>query len=105
MKQTTLLAAFFFLGFATRAQEGNLSPSFTEHFSDFLFKHFKCGSTGTKADFKWKSGVNSSLEQNTKVLLLKIDTADRAGAGRGPEIISNHFTHFGTYTSRLKVRM
>ena len=33
----------------------------------------------------------------------KIDPGDSAGAGRGPEIISNDFTHFGTYSARLKV--
>jgi hypothetical protein len=35
--------------------------------------------------------------------LFKIDPNDSAGAGRGPEIISNNFTHFGTYSARLKV--
>ncbi|MEJ7682307.1 MAG: hypothetical protein WKG06_31545 [Segetibacter sp.] len=33
----------------------------------------------------------------------KIDPQDSAGAGRGPEIISNKYTHFGTYSARLKV--
>src|SRR5678809_979955 len=28
---------------------------------------------------------------------------DSAGAGRGPEIISNNFTYYGTYSARLKV--
>lgn len=34
---------------------------------------------------------------------MKMDPADRAGAGRGPEIISNNFTQFGSYSARLKV--
>ena len=48
-------------------------------------------------------GVNSSIEPDTKVLSFKIDPLDSAGAGRGPEIISKSFTHFGTYAARLKV--
>jgi hypothetical protein len=48
-------------------------------------------------------GVNSLSEPGTKILSFKIDPNDSAGAGRGPEIISNDFTHFGTYSARLKV--
>jgi hypothetical protein len=47
--------------------------------------------------------VNSPTEKRAKVLSFKIDPNDSAGAGRGPEIISNSFTHFGTYAARLKV--
>ncbi len=58
---------------------------------------------GAKDSFKWKSGVASSTDSSTKVLLFKIDPADSAGAGIGPEIISKQFTYFGTYSARLKV--
>jgi hypothetical protein len=102
-KQTTLLVALIFIGFMASAQEGKLSGSFSEDFNDSALTNFRWGSTGTKADFKWKSGVISSAEPSTKILLMKLDSADRAGAGRGPEIISNNLTHFGTYSTRLKV--
>jgi hypothetical protein len=42
-------------------------------------------------------------EQKTKILTLSIDPEDSAGAGRGPEIGSRYFTHFGTYAVRLKI--
>src|SRR3954468_14675097 len=103
MKHAILLAVLFSIGFTTNAQEGTLSTSFSENFSDSTFANFKWGSTGTNADFKWTSGVNSSSEPGTKVLSMKIDPNDRAGAGRGPEIISKNFTHFGSYSTRLKV--
>ena len=103
MKQTSLLAALFFIGLSASAQEKKLPGSFSENFSDSVLQNFRWGSTGTKAAFKWKSGVTSSTESGTKILLMKMDPEDRAGAGRGPEIISNSFTHFGSYSTRLKV--
>jgi hypothetical protein len=103
MKQTILFALLFGISCTTHKQLTKLPGSFTENFEDSTLKNFRWGSAGTKADFKLKSGVNSSIEPNTKIILLKMDTADRAGAGRGPEIISNDFTHFGTYSARLKV--
>jgi beta-glucanase (GH16 family) len=103
MKHTLLLAVSFCIGVSAKAQQLTLAASFSENFTDSALVNFKWGSTGTKADFKWKSGVHSISEPGTKVLSMKIDPDDRAGAGRGPEIISRHFTHFGTYSTRLKV--
>ncbi|HEX6892699.1 MAG TPA: glycoside hydrolase family 16 protein, partial [Chryseolinea sp.] len=48
-------------------------------------------------------GVNSPTEPGTNVLSFKIDPGDPPGAGRGPEIISNAFTHYGIYSARLRV--
>jgi hypothetical protein len=102
MKQIILLAVLIFVGFTINAQD-RVSNSFIEDFNDSTLKNFRYGSTGNKTDFKWKSGVNSPTEPGTKILSFKIDPQDSAGAGRGPEIISNDFTHFGTYSARLKV--
>ncbi len=74
-----------------------------ENFSSAELDNFKYGSTGNEAEFKWKSGVDSPTEPGEKILSFKIDPTDSAGAGRGPEIISKDFTHFGTYAARLKV--
>lgn len=78
------------------------SHSFIENFSDTVLHHFRYGSTGRKDAFKWRSGVTDETN-NAKVLSLKIDPLDSAGAGRGPEIISKDFTYYGTYSARLKV--
>lgn len=85
---------------STFAQE---SSSFFEDFDTDSLINFRYGSTGLRSGFKWKSGVASAADKKVNVLSLKIDPADSAGAGRGPEIISTVFTHFGTYSSRLKV--
>lgn len=78
------------------------AQAFTEDFNDSTLHNFKYGSTGAKDAFKFQSGVTSSIEKNTKVLLFKIDPADSAGAGRGPEIISKKITQYGSYSARIK---
>lgn len=102
MKQLLFLFSFF-ISLTIHAQNGKLSHSFIENFSDSVLENFRYGSTGNKSAFKWQSGVTSKTEPGQKVLLFKIDPSDSAGAGRGPEIISNDFTYFGRYSARLKV--
>src|SRR5215207_5953652 len=85
------------------AQTQSSENNFFEDFNDTVSVHFRSGSTGTKAPFKVKFGQSSTKEPSAKVLSFKIDPNDSAGAGRGPEIISKNFTHFGTYSSSLKV--
>ena len=101
MKHLFAVAVLVFTSFDMHAQES--TTSFFENFDDGSLKNFRYGSTGTKSEFKWKSGAVSSVDKGLKVLSFKIDPADSAGAGRGPEVISNGMTHFGTYSSRLKV--
>lgn len=77
--------------------------SFREDFDGDSPRHFSYASTGNKADFTRAFGLDSSTEPGTSVMSFKIDPNDPAGAGRGPEIISNEFTHYGTYSARLRV--
>ncbi len=77
--------------------------SFREDFDGASPDHFSYASVGNQADFTRTFGVHSSTEPGTRVLSFKIDPGDSAGAGRGPEIISNEFTHYGKYSARLKV--
>jgi len=103
MKQINLLAISFIISCVSNAQKNTKHGSFVENFNDSTFEHFRYGSTGNKADFKSNSGVNTPTEPGTKILSFKLDPQDKPGAGRGPEIISKDFTHFGTYSARLKV--
>lgn len=77
--------------------------SFREDFDGSSLTHFSYASGGNQAAFTRTFGVNSSKEPGTSVLSFKIDPNDPPGAGRGPEIISNEFTHYGTYSARLRV--
>lgn len=103
MKLPILSALLFLIHFISISQTQDFHSSFVEDFSEASSQYFRYGSTGNKSDFKYKMGVNSSIEPDTKVLSFKIDPLDSAGAGRGPEIISKSFTHFGSYAARLKV--
>ncbi len=102
MKYLIIAVAFLYCQ-VSRAQKIKEQDAFIENFSSPVSKIFRYGSTGNKADFKKMLGVNSTTESGTKILSFKIDPSDSAGPGRGPEIISNNFTHFGTYSARLKV--
>ena len=103
MKQILVRAIIFVISLFGCSRQALNPDYFFEDFSNATSKYFKSGSTGSKADFKQKFGVDSPTEPGTKILSLKIDPSDAAGAGRGPEIISDNFTHFGTYATRLKI--
>lgn len=77
--------------------------SFREDFDNASPEYFTYASTGNRAGFSRTFGVKSTTEPGTSVMTFKIDPSDPPGAGRGPEIISNEFTHFGTYSARLRV--
>lgn len=81
----------------------NNYAEFTESFNSSASVFFRYGSTGIDSDFKWKMGIDSPSEPGTNILSFKIDPEDEAGAGKGPEIISNDLTFYGTYSARLKV--
>ena len=77
--------------------------SFLEDFEGDSLKHFTYASGGNRADFTRTFGVKSPNESGARVMSFKIDPNDPPGAGKGPEIISNEFTHYGTYSARLRV--
>ena len=102
MKSPFILTIAGLIALTTNAQE-SAPHGFSEEFNDSALHNFHYGSTGVKDAFKWQAGASSSSEPATKVLLFKIDPADSAGAGRGPEIISNEYTSYGTYSARIKI--
>ena len=102
-KQILITAIIFNSGTAAFPQQDKYHSSFLEKFSRSSSKYFQPHTGGKGADFIWKFGVRSPSERKTKILSLKIDPEDPAGAGRGPEIISKYYTHFGTYAARIKI--
>ena len=83
-----LIAVIFIAGSSAFLQQNNKKGGFFENFSRSSSRNFKPHTGGKGADFIWKFGVRSPSDRKTKVLSLKIDPEDPAGAGRGPEIIS-----------------
>ncbi len=85
-------------------QQDKYHGYFFEDFKRSGSKYFRPHHPGGKGtDFLWKFGMRSPTDRKTKILTLWIDPDDSAGAGRGPEISSKYFTHFGTYAASLKI--
>jgi hypothetical protein len=103
LKQLILSALILITGLTASSQNVICHKSFLENFSRTSSRNFQPHTTGKGADFLWKFGVHSPSEKKTKILSFNIDPEDAPGAGRGPEIISKHFTHFGSYAARLKI--
>lgn len=103
MKIFWVLVALSSLMLTSDTQQVEFHDSFTANFQQENLEFFRYGSTGRKAKFKWNSGVESLETNDSRVLSMKINPKDQAGPGKGPEIISTAFTHFGTYSTRLKV--
>jgi hypothetical protein len=103
MKQILVVAILCFANLSAFPQKTVYHDSFTEDFDNPTSLYFKPNSEGKKADFTCKSGVRTLLHPWKKILALKIDPEEKPGAGVGPEIISKGYTHFGTYSARLKV--
>ena len=95
------LAIMFLMSIKLHAQQ--FHNSFLEEFNSSTSEYFRHSTGGNGADFTWKFGADSPSEPGNKVLLLKIDPEDVAGAGRGPDISSKEFCHFGTYAARIRV--
>lgn len=98
-----LLTTIVLCGCVSTTGVNTTDASFHEGFDGPGLEHFSFASGGNRAEFTRAFGVDSPSEPGTKIMSFKIDPDGPAGAGRGPEIISNEFTHFGTYSARLKV--
>lgn len=76
---------------------------FIENFTKSTSEFFNYNIRRSGYDYRYYSGIPSLSERGTDVMVMRIDTADVAGAGRGPEIGSKELTHFGTYSARIRV--
>jgi hypothetical protein len=88
MKQRILLTIMFLMSMKLHAQQ--FHSSFLEEFNNSTSEYFRHGTGGKGADFTWRFGADSPTEPGTKILLLKIDPEDVAGAGRGPDIFQKN---------------
>ena len=101
MKNLLILLAI--IGSSASAQPARFQNAFKEEFNEPTSPYFRYGSTGQALSFKYAQGIPSPTEPKRNILSLKINPDEAAGAGKGPEIISTEFTHFGTYSARIKV--
>jgi beta-glucanase (GH16 family) len=103
MKKFLIAAVIIIAGLCAFSRNERYHNSFFEDFNNSASENFKPATGGRGADFILTFGAESPTEPRTKILSFKIDPEERAGAGKGPEIISNDFTHFGTYAARLRI--
>lgn len=93
------------------AQEKKSAPpvkfhkKFIEHFSEPTSKFFNQngGVRRTSPQMRYIPGTSSFCEKDTKVMMLRIDPTDPAGAGRGPEVCSKNYTSYGSYSARIRI--
>ena len=78
------------------AQDAKFHDAFTENFSKETSEYFDYNYRPSGHDFRYYSGIRSFSEEGTDVMLYRIDPADPAGAGKGPEIISKDYTFYGS---------
>ena len=74
-------------------------PAFTEDFSNPEPEHFNT----RHSPLRYFCGVHSFEEENTDVILLRINPSDSAGPSHAPEIYTKKLTHFGTYSARIRM--
>jgi hypothetical protein len=100
-----LLATCFLLltGLSVFSQQTKYHGPFIEDFSKPTSPYFHPGSEGKGAEFTCIAGGRTSSFPWSKILALRIDPEEGPGAGLGPEIISNEYTHFGTYAARIRI--
>lgn len=103
-KKMMLLTAAALIGSCASYQHaGDIYEAFVEEFKGSSSDYFEYQSSGNSAEFTWTFGADSPTEPGTKIMSLKIDPEDEAGPPQGPHIAAKNFTHFGTYSARLKV--
>ncbi|HUX96813.1 MAG TPA: glycoside hydrolase family 16 protein [Bacteroidales bacterium] len=105
MRKLLLPSLILIIILSASASKEKHHKRFFEDFKKSSSKFFTANSRGDGdgIDSRYVLGAESASESGTKIITFKIDPEDPAGAGKGPEIISKNFTHFGTYAARLKI--
>ena len=101
MRKTVLalLIAAFAASCAGNPEKEGFMPAFREDFSKAVPQYFQM----RRSPLLYYSGVHSLTEENTDVLLMQIDPSGAPYPDNGAEIYTPSFTHFGTYSARLRM--
>ena len=98
-----VIAVLLITGLTSFSGKDRVHGRFLEDFKKRSSRYFQHNTKGSGSDLRYEFGKKSQSEPGTSIVTFKIDPEDPAGAGKGPEIISKRFTHFGTYAARLKI--
>lgn len=103
MKKILTLLLILIVILSVSAKREKHHKAFFEDFKKSSSKYFNPNLKGTGTDARYEFAAESKAEPGTNVIIYRIDPEDPAGAGKGPELVSKQYTHFGTYAARLKV--
>ncbi|HAM10562.1 MAG: beta-glucanase/beta-glucan synthetase [Bacteroidetes bacterium GWE2_41_25] len=103
MKRIFFAASVLVILVTVSAKKDKHHGKFFEDFKKSSSRYFNPNHKESGTDLRYEFASESKSEQGTTILKFMIDPDDPAGAGKGPEIVSKNFTHFGTYAARIKV--
>jgi len=103
MKKILTLLLILIVILSVSAKREKHHKEFFEDFKKSSSKYFNPNLKGNGTDARYEFAAESKAEPGTNVIIYRIDPEDPAGAGKGPELVSKQYTHFGTYAARLKV--
>lgn len=103
VKRIVVITILFISGVSAFPQKDKNHGTFLEDFKRSRSKYFQSNAKGKGADSLLSFGIRIPEDRKTKILSLRIDPEGAPGAGKGPEISSKHYTHFGTYAASIKI--
>lgn len=80
-----------------------LAGQFKEDFSEKSSGFLKFVPKTSGDDFRYYSGHPSLSENNTKIMMMRVDPTDGEGWGKGPQITTKDYTFYGSYSARMRV--
>lgn len=80
-----------------------LAAQFKEDFSEKSSGFLKFAPKSNGDDFRYYSGHPSLSENNTKIMMMRVDPTDGEGWGKGPQVTTKDYTFYGSYSSRMRV--
>ena len=96
-------ALFLIIIISISADKDRFHGRFIENFDGSASEYFNAKLKESEPDNRYVQGVNSKSEKGTTVMVLRIDPEAPVEPINGTEIISKNFTHFGSYSARLKI--
>ena len=80
-----------------------LAAQFKEDFSEKSSGFLRFAPKSNGDDFRYYSGHPSLSENNTKIMMMRVDPTDGEGWGKGPQVTTKDYTFYGSYSSRMRV--
>lgn len=84
-------------------KEVTLAAKFKEDFSEKSSSFLRFDPKSIGDDFRYYSGHPSLSENNTKIMMMRVDPTDGEGWGKGPQITTKDYTFYGSYSARMRV--